>query len=272
MDAALQRRVQRYGWDAAARIYDSLWRENLRPAHDVMLEMAAPEPGEAVLDVACGSGFVTFRVAEGVGPSGGVLATDISAEMAALVRERADDLGLAQVSASRMGAENLELEAASFDLTLCGLGLMYVPEPLDAMAEMYRVLKPGGRMVAAVWGTRANCGWAELFPIVDRVVQSEVCPLFFALGAGDSLAHVFERVGFRTQNSRRVSAALHFDSESDLLAAFIDGGPIALAAKRIDASARRQVIEDFLGSVAQYRNGAGYEVPGEFVIALGRKP
>lgn len=268
----MQRRVQRYGWDAAARIYDAAWRENLRPAHDAMFEMAAPEPGEAVLDVACGSGLVTFRAAEEVGPSGRVLATDISAEMVALVRERAEAFGLAQVTAERREAENLRLEEGAFDLALCGLGLMYVPEPLDAVKEMHRTLRTGGRMVAAVWGARENCGWAELFPIVDQVVQSEVCPLFFALGAGDSLTHTFERVGFRSQGSRRVSAVLNFDSESDLLAAFIDGGPVALAAKRIDATALKQVREGFLASVAQHRNGAGYEVPGEFVIVLGRKP
>ena len=64
---------------------------------------------------------------------------------------------------------------------------------------------------------------------------------------------------------------LNFDSESDLLAAFIDGGPVALAAKRIDATALKQVERNFLSSVAEHRNGAGYQIPGEFVIAVGRK-
>ena len=70
---------------------------------------------------------------------------------------------------------------------VCALGLMYSPDPLAAMTEMHRVLRHGGRAVATVWGERRNCGWAEVFPIVDKNVQSEVCPMFFAAGAPGGL-------------------------------------------------------------------------------------
>jgi ubiquinone/menaquinone biosynthesis C-methylase UbiE len=95
-----------------------------------------------------------------------------------------------------MDAEALTFDAASFDVALCALGLMYVPEPQKAIAEMHRVLPPRGRAVVAVWGARNRCGWAEIFPIVDRRVASEVCPMFFQLGTGDMLRNVFEAAGF----------------------------------------------------------------------------
>ena len=81
MDAKLQRRVQRYGWDKAVADYEAGWRAQLEPAQSTMLDMAAPRPGERVLDVACGTGLVSFRVAEAVGEHGAVVGTDISGEM-----------------------------------------------------------------------------------------------------------------------------------------------------------------------------------------------
>ena len=93
MDPRLQRRVQRYGWDKAAGDYEAGWRDQLEPAQSLMLEMAALRPGERVLDVACGTGLVSFRALEQVGAAGSVLGTDISAEMVEGARRRADEAG-----------------------------------------------------------------------------------------------------------------------------------------------------------------------------------
>jgi ubiquinone/menaquinone biosynthesis C-methylase UbiE len=271
VDAKLQRRVQRYGWDAAAETYDATWRECLRPAHAAMFEMVALEPGERVLDLACGSGFATFQAAELVRGSGQVLATDISAGMVKLVQARARQLGFGHVTAERREAENLDLAAAGFDAALCALGLMFLPEPRTALIEMYGALRSGGRAVAAVWGERRNCAWADIFPIVDHVVQSEVCPLFFALGTGDSLAEDFKSAGFTSVETRRLSTVLEFAGEESLLAAIIDGGAVALAAKRFDAVTRQQVEAEFLATVGDYRHGDTFRIPGEFVVVMGHK-
>ena len=67
MDAKLQRRIQRYGWDKAADLYEQHWQQQLAPAQNRLLEMADIQPSERVLDVACGTGLVTCRVARQVG-------------------------------------------------------------------------------------------------------------------------------------------------------------------------------------------------------------
>ena len=121
MEARLQRRVQRYGWDKAAPVYERHWAEQLLPAQRLLLEMAALRPGERVLDVACGTGLVTFPAAEAVGASGAVVATDISDAMVTHIREEAARRGQAHVSAHRLDAEALDLPDASFDVAQCAL-------------------------------------------------------------------------------------------------------------------------------------------------------
>ena len=96
MDPRLQRRVQRYGWDRAVVAYEAGWRDQLEPAHSLMLDMAALRPGERVLDVACGTGLVSFRVARAVGAQGAVVGTDISGEMVETARRGAAARELAQ--------------------------------------------------------------------------------------------------------------------------------------------------------------------------------
>lgn len=168
MEPGLQRRVQRYGWDKASAYYEAFWQGQLKPAQDLLLEMAGLRPGGNVLDVACGTGLVSFRAMEKLGKDGRVLGTDISEKMLEMASSLAVQKGEDRVQFERMDAEDLRLPDGSYDVTLCALGLMYMPDPRKALQEMHRVLKPAGRAVAAVWGQRAHCGWAEIFEIVDR--------------------------------------------------------------------------------------------------------
>ena len=86
MEATLQRRIQRYGWDKAVSDYEPGWKHQLEPAHTRLLALAALQHGERVLDVACGTGLVSFRAAAAVGLAGAVVGTDISAHMVARAR------------------------------------------------------------------------------------------------------------------------------------------------------------------------------------------
>ena len=158
MEARLQRRVQRYGWDLAATSYEPLWRTQLATAQQELMRHAALAPGERVLDVACGTGLTAVEAAGAVGPHGNVVGIDLSARMVDAARQRAVERGTANVAFARMDAESLDLPNASFDVVLCELGLMYVPDPARALSEMHRVLRPGGRLVVVVWGDRSLCG------------------------------------------------------------------------------------------------------------------
>jgi ubiquinone/menaquinone biosynthesis C-methylase UbiE len=271
MEGKLQRRIQRYGWDKAIDDYEPYWRQQLEPAQTRMLEMADIRSGEWVLDVACGTGLVSCRAASQVGMNGVVVGTDIAENMVKRAHQSARQQGFLQAIFTRMDAEALQLYTSTFNVALCALGLMYVPSPLQALQEMYRVLKPGGRVAVAVWGQRACCGWAEIFPIVEARVRSDVCPLFFQLGAPEALVETLRNAGFHNVVDDRLSTILHYDTAESACSAAFAGGPVALAYSRFDASLRADAHAAYLDSIAAYRSAGGYDIPGEFVIARGRK-
>jgi ubiquinone/menaquinone biosynthesis C-methylase UbiE len=272
VDPRLQRRVQRYGWDKAAPHYEQYWAEQLEPAQRRLLELAGLGPGERVIEVAAGTGLVTFPAARAVGPSGVVFATDISDAMVEALGAAAERQGLRQITAARRDGEALNSTPASFDAALCALGLMYFPDPILALREMAAALRPGGRAVAAVWGARTRCGWAEIFPIVERRVASEVCPLFFQIGTGDALALALESAGYVDLVVDRIATTLRYDSADQAVGAAFAGGPVALAYSRFDGPTREEAHAEYRASIAGYRRGEGYEIPGEFVVARGIRP
>jgi len=271
MNAVLQRRIQRYGWDRAAARYDLSWQRQLAPAHRALIEHASVGPGDRVLDVACGTGIVSLIAAEEVQPWGFVVGTDISQEMVNAARATARARRLWHVRFERADAEKLEFNSGVFEAALCAFGLMYVPDPDAAVAEMARVVVPGGRVVAAVWGARNRCGWAGIFPIVEARVESDVCPLFFALGTGDALADVFRRAGLVDVRTQRIVTRLEWGSPEEACAAAFVGGPVALAHSRFDEATRDEAYDEYLASIDRWQSGCGYSVPGEFVVVSGQK-
>ena len=270
VNADLHRRIQRYGWDRAADLYEPLWQAQLADARATVLEFAHLKPGEQVLDVACGTGLVTFEAARAVGPEGRVLGIDVSRRMVELALRRAQRLETTNCSFAAMGAEQLILPDASFDVVLCTLGLMYVPDPERALREMRRVLRPGGRAVIAVWGERSKCGWSALFPIVDAEVASEVCPLFFQLGQAESLARACVDAQFDVTEQRRIATSLAFSGAQDACDAAFVGGPVALAWSRFSQDVRERVRAGYLAAIERWRNDRGYAIPGEFLVVGAR--
>ncbi len=267
--AKFQRRIQRYGWDKASVCYEEYWARQIAPAQRLLLEMAVLREGEHVVDVACGTGLVSFEAARRVGEPGFVEGNDISERMVEAAGEEAARLGLVNTRFARMDAEALEYPAGTFEAALCSLGLMYFPDPVQGLLEMRRVLKPGGRAVAAVWGARKNCGWAGIFPVVDARVESEVCPMFYALGTGDALEEAFRQAGFTEVWAERLITVLEYESAEDACGAAFAGGPVALAYAKFDEETRASAEAEYLESIEPYRVGQGYRVPGEFVVARG---
>jgi len=272
MDARLQRRVQRYGWDLAATSYESLWHAQLAPAQAAALERAALVPGERVLDVACGTGLVARAAAGLVGPEGTVMGIDLSGRMIDAADREARLRRTRNITFARMDAEALTLPSATFDVVLCALGLMYMPNPEQALREMLRVLRPGGRMVSAVWGERARCAWSAVFPIVEAEVTSDVCPLFFRLGPSGALVRTCADAGFVNIGEQRIGVTLDYSSAQEACDAAFAGGPVALAWSRFDDGTRKRAHARYVEAIGAWQHETGFRLPGEFVVVGATAP
>lgn len=125
-----------------------------------LVALLDPRPGETVLELAAGAGDTGFLLAERLGPSGRLLSTDVAPAMVEAAKRGASARGLDNVSFAVADAQDLDLEDGSVDAVLCRFGLMLVPEPARALAEIGRVLRPGGRAALAVWADADRNEWA----------------------------------------------------------------------------------------------------------------
>ena len=156
------------GWDAGFDWY----AKSIRPLTEWFCTPVA-SPGARVLDIACGSGLPALAVAERVGASGRVVATDIAPAMVEVTRRRARESALENLEVLEMDAAELRFGERSFDAVTCACGLMFCPEPGRAVSEMRRVLVPRGRVAIAVWDEASR---NPFFTIAARAIGSVLPP------------------------------------------------------------------------------------------------
>jgi ubiquinone/menaquinone biosynthesis C-methylase UbiE len=264
------RKVMRKGWNLTVDEYDRSWVSVLRSYAVGCVERAEVGAGDRVIDVASGPGTAALLAAERVGANGEVVGTDIADSFVAAATARASAVGAKNVRFERHPMEALAVADASFDVATCVLGLMYAAPVASALSEMRRVLRPGGRFAACVWGERAKCGFRDVFPILSEVLQMDVCPLFFALGAPGAFASSLEAAGFTDARVERVDVTLHWKSDAAACAAMFDGGPAAYPYSLFDDATKAKVCDAYARSLGAHARDGAYAVPAEFVYATAR--
>jgi SAM-dependent methyltransferase len=192
-----------------------------------LVTLAAVQPGERVLDLACGTGIVARAVAARPGGAGAVVGLDASPAMLATARAAAGDLPIAWREGD---AAALPFADGSFDVALCQQGLQFFADRAGALAELHRVLAPGGRALLSVWrSTRDTPGWRALEEALARRVGSEAAALPpFSLGDARELRALLDGAGFR---DIRVRAEVHlsrFPSAEAFVRAAVAGAPSML--------------------------------------------
>lgn len=139
-------------WDRISQAYWTEIDSRFEPVVDALLRRAELQHGERVVDIGTGTGAVAAKAAHAVGSDGEVLAIDPSPEMLDLAKRRLELPDIAAYRVEEGKAESIPAEDAEIDVILAGLSLMYSVDREAASREIARVLKPGGRLVAAVWG------------------------------------------------------------------------------------------------------------------------
>lgn len=274
--AAVQRQ-----WDGAApgwAKWEATFRRWMEPATELMFDMAQIKRGSRVLDLACGAGDQSLQAARRVGPSGEVVASDISATMVAYVRSRAEEAGLQNLSAVRGAAEELELPAESFDAAICRQALMLFVDPSSALSATWRVLRPGGKLSVMVFTTpEANAFMAEPMQVLLRHAGKKPPPPgrpgIFALGGQGVLKNLFAGAGFQNVEERKMTLPLRMPGASDALQMIQEGfgayrAVLEGCSDEIRAASWREVSE----TLNQFESANGFEAPSEVLVVSGSKP
>lgn len=249
-------------------------------ATEWMLDTAALEPGERVLELACGAGRVGLQAAQQVGPDGLVVCSDFAEPMVEAVREGARRLELDNVEARVLDAENLDLEhGESFDAVLCRFGYMLMSDPLQALRESAAALAPDGRLVLAVWGAGEENPWlATILEAVmahfDAPPPAPGTPGPFALGDRERVKALLGEAGFADASAVRLDAEQTYESPDawweEIRAV---SGPLAAVLSSLPEGDLDAIQGRALADADQYAGGDGAVVfPAAIVGARGVRP
>jgi ubiquinone/menaquinone biosynthesis C-methylase UbiE len=247
---------------SAAEIYDeffvpALFRQFAAP----MAEAAGLEPGQRVLDVACGTGVLAEEAARRVAPGGAVTGLDRNEGMLAVARRKAPGIDWRQGM-----AESLPFPDGTFDAVLSQFGLMFFEDRAQALREMARVTRPGGRIALAVWAPlETSPGYADMVKLLERLFGKPVADELrapFVLGDEAKLRGVFAEAGMREVELRRVDGTARFPSIEEWVKVDVKGWTLA---QFIDEAQYQVLLREAQRELRRYVRGDGnveFAAPG----------
>lgn len=261
------------GWEANAIFVDA----QLAPATDALLDAAGIDEGDAVLDLAAGPGGAGLAAAKRVGPAGRVVLSDVAPEMVAVAGRRAS--AAAQVSTAVFDQSAIGFPDASFDAVISRHGLMFVEDPVDAVAEAARVLRVGRRYAAMTWDRRDLNPWLGL--VLDAVSDQFGVPFPppgvrgpFSLDSTTTLTSVLRDGGLEDVTVTAISTPMHAGSLEEWWERVPKlAGPLAIALGGMEPDVREAIAERAIkaGAKAAVPDADGIAFAGSVLIGSGRR-
>lgn len=270
-------RSQWQGAAAAWHAWGPTLEDWLGEATTLMLDTAAITTGSTVLDVAAGAGGQSLAAAHRVGPSGHVLATDISPAILDHADAAAAAAGLGNLATRELDGERLDVDPATFDAVISRLGLIYFPDQAGALASQYRALRPGGRVSAIVYSTPDRNGFFSI-PVSIIRRRAELPPPApgqpgpFSLGAPGVLEDAFRHAGFRDVGSQAVNAPLRMPHAEDCVRFERESfGALHQMLAGLAPEQRDESWKEIHTELSRFDGPDGFEGPCELIVAWGTK-
>ncbi|HVW31040.1 MAG TPA: class I SAM-dependent methyltransferase [Acidimicrobiia bacterium] len=271
----------RQQWEDAAEAWHR-WGPTLEDwlgrATERMLDAAGVEAGARVLDVAAGAGGQTLAAARRVGPTGSVVATDISPTILTYAAKAAAEAGLTNVETLEADGEVLDsLPEGSFDAVICRLGLIYFPDQSRALASVRRALRDGGRLAAIVFSTPPL---NEFFSIPVSIVRDRAQlpppepgqPGPFSLGAPGVLDAALTGAGFADVTVSTVPSPVRLPSASECLRFEQESfGALHQMLAGVPAEERPGVWDQIEAALRRFETADGFVGPCELLVGSGTR-
>jgi ubiquinone/menaquinone biosynthesis C-methylase UbiE len=243
-----------------------------------LVALAALQPGERVLDVACGTGVVTRQAAQAVGTAGQVIGLDINEGMLQVARTVAPPAG-APIAWRNASVMALPFPEASFDVVLCQWGLEFFPDRAQGLREMARVLMPGGRVGLRVWRALARQPFqTAVLAALDRHLfggqhgpsrAAMVQPFSFA--DAEAVRALLADAGFHDMRVRIGIHTLRFASVEAYTLGFLSATTIASEVAAMEETARTRMIQEIVAALHPFVDDEGLAAPAEDHVVLARK-
>lgn len=266
-------------WDRAADGWNqqsALIRTWLHDVTQAMLEAADITPGARVLDIAAGAGDQTLDIARCVGPNGRVLATDISARFLSLAQDKLRAAGQSQVDFRLADAQSLGLAGFHFDAAVCRLGLMFCMAPVQALVEIRKALRPGGRFCALVFSKpQTNPCLPIMMSTALKAVGAPLRPPYepgslLSLGKPGLLLQLLQESAFVDARVQAVSVPFHVPTARH----YVDfvrssGSPIMEILAPLPENAREAAWNSMTHQLEVYSTDTGWVGPNELLLCSG---
>jgi ubiquinone/menaquinone biosynthesis C-methylase UbiE len=247
------------------------------PWAPLVVALADPQPGDRVLDIACGTGVVTRLAAQHVKRTGKVTGLDLNPGMLAFAASLTapDAPTNAPITWLEASATHMPLDDAVYDIAYCQLGLQFFPDRPAAIREMYRVLVSGGRLGLMVWqGIHHAPGFEALAVALARSVSSEAAGIMrapFTLAEAEQLRTLVADGGFRDITIQSVAGTVRFPSISHFVQDYVRGSPLAGHVSKISDESRSALVSEVGDTLAAYVTGDGLTFPIKAHLASAKK-
>ena len=270
-------------WETAAEAWNR-WGPSIEswlgPATEEMLDNARLEPGSSVLDVAAGSGGQSLAAARRVGPTGQVLATDISPAILAFAAGAAAEAGMTNVETLETDGEALSsaVDAGSFDAAISRVGLIYFPNQHQALTEICGALRPGGRFSSVVYSTAdRNDFFAIPVGIIRRIADLPApapgLPGPFSLGAPGVAESAYAAAGMVDVTVTAVPSPVRMESAAECVRFERESfGALHQMLSGVDADQRDDAWREIEDALTQFEGPEGFVGPCEMLVVSGTRP
>jgi len=279
-DPVAFKETTRKQWQNAAAAWHR-WTPTLHawlgPVTEAMLDIAKLKVGDQVLDLGAGAGEPSLSAAERVGPSGRVIATDISSNILEFAAETARERGLTNLETRVMDGEKPDLPDETFDAVLSRLGLIYFPDRDGALRSARRMLKSGGRVVLASFSTPEQ---NRFFSIPISVIRRRArlappapgLPGPFSLGAPGIMEDTLRRAGFTDPTVRALRTPLRLASAAECVRFERESfGALQQMLAALPDAEQEATWEEIEQELRAFQGDAGFEASSELIIGAGTK-
>jgi SAM-dependent methyltransferase len=258
------------GWERRRAEIDEI----TQPVREWLVRELAPQPGQTILELAAGPGDTGFSAAPFLGDEGRLITSDFSPAMVDVARRRGAELGLDNVEYRTLDAERLELEEDSVDGVICRYGYMLMADPAAALAETRRVLRPGGRLVFAVWRGPEKNPWVSIGGrvLVELGLVSPPepgAPGMFVMATDERVHSLLEDAGFATSRIEDIPVRFEYRDIDEYVEVGTDtGGMFATAWNAASEQERAAIKQQLAEAYAPFAVDGGYVVPGLALVAV----